>query len=213
MLMPCCRLCAEFLNRGKTTVRHALPGHRTQLILGNVSPTAMLGGVTKRHAADEYTRRCWLKSLVEGPFRMRVQIITDDNDLRCRPVACPQEVGHLVGPVNLGASFAHCDVTPAHQRFAEHKNAGGARALVCIVYATRMPGRPSDWCPRFLQELYRLLIHAEHRIPRIVGLGIDLEHFLHTRRELGIGGRRNDPILDLPVRKMVFLGSRGGSRG
>src|SRR5512145_1613718 len=130
----------------------------------------MLGGVTKRHTSDELTRRRWLKSFVESPFRMGVQIITDYNDLYCRPVACPQEVGHLVGPVNLRAPFAHRDVPPAHQRFAEHKNARSARPLVFIVYATRMPGCPGDGRPRFFEELYRLLIHTEHRIPRIVGL-------------------------------------------
>src|SRR4029453_13137314 len=165
----------------------------------------MLGGVTKLHTSDELTRRRWLKSFVEGPFRMGVQIITDDNDLRCRPIACPQEVGHLVGPVHLRTPFAHCDVPPAHQRVAAHKNARGGRTLVFIVHATRMLGRPSDGCPHFLQELDRLLIHAEHRIPCLVGLGIDLQHFLHTRCELGIGGRRNDPIFDLPGRKMIFF--------
>src|SRR4029453_10693970 len=165
----------------------------------------MLGGVTKRHASDELTRRRWLKSFVKGPFRMGVQIITDDNDLYCRSVACPQEVGHFVGPVYLRTPFAHRDVPPAHQRFAEHKNARGARTLVFIVHATRMLGRLSDGRPHFLQELDRLLIHAEHRIPRIVGLGIDLQHFLHTRCELGIGGRGNDPVFDLPGRKMVFF--------
>src|SRR5215510_4661551 len=173
----------------------------------------MLGGVTKFHASDELTRRRWLKSFVKSPFRMGVQIITDHNDLYCRPVACPQEVGHFVGPVHLRAPFAHRDVPPAHQRFAEHKNARGARTFVFIVHATRMPGRPSDRRSHFLQELYRLLIHAEYWIPRIIGLGIDLKHVLHTRCKLGIGGRRNDPIFDLSVRKMVFLRSCGGSRG
>src|SRR5262245_32650443 len=110
----------------------------------------MLGGVTKLHTSDEFTRRRWLKSFVEGPFCMGVQIITDDNDLRCRPIARPQEVSHLVGPVHLRTPGAHRDVPPAYQRFAEYKNARGARPLVFIVHATRMLGRPSDERPHFL---------------------------------------------------------------
>ena len=65
-----------------------------------------------------------------------------------------------------------------------------------------------DRLARFLQQLNRLLVHAQHGIPRIVGPGVDVQHFLHARGELGVGLGRDDPILDLPVRHPVFFSVR-----
>ena len=36
VIVPRCRFLADFLNRCKSTTRNALPGHRTQLVLGDV---------------------------------------------------------------------------------------------------------------------------------------------------------------------------------
>lgn len=136
---------------------------------------------------------------------MGIQIVTDQDHLLRRGVARTQEVRHFLGLVHLGPSFAYRDVPPARQWFAEHKNAGGARPLVLIVYAPRMLGRPGDGEARFLQSLDRLLIHAEHGKAGIVGPGVDVEHFLHAGGEFGIGIGRNHPIGDLPRREVIFF--------
>ena len=97
------------------------------------------------------------------------------------------------------------NVPPTPQGFTEHKKAGGARPLVLIVYPTRMLARPGNGYARFLQQLDRLLIHAEHGIARIIEPGVDVEYFLHTGGEFGIGIRRNHPIGDLPRGEVIFF--------
>ena len=45
-------------------------------------------------------------------------------------------------------------------------------------------------------------------IPRVVRPGVHVQHFFHARREFGIGLRRDDPVLDLPLRHPVFFSVR-----
>ena len=101
--------------------------------------------------------------------------------------------------------LANADFTPAHQRLAEHEDARRPRPLVLVIDAPRPRLRRRERHALLLQHLHRLLVHAQHRLPRIVGLGVGFEHFLHSSHELGVLLGRNHPVLDLPFRHAIFL--------
>ena len=61
---------------------------------------------------------------------------------------------------------------------------------------------------RLLDQLHRLLVHAHDGAGRVVRLRVDVEDLLHLRHELGVGFRRNHPVLDLPPGHPVFLSVR-----
>ncbi len=47
VLLPCGRFFTDNLDRRKSTACAALPSHRTQLVLGYIQPTTVLGRVAK----------------------------------------------------------------------------------------------------------------------------------------------------------------------
>src|ERR1051326_451801 len=42
----------------------------------------------------------------------------------------------------------------------------------------------------------------------VVRPGVHVQHFLHARGKFGVGLGRNDPVLDLPLRHLVFFSVR-----
>src|SRR5665213_4574103 len=61
---------------------------------------------------------------------------------------------------------------------------------------------------RLLEQLDRLLVHADHRVPGIIWLSIGFQNLFHARNELAIGLRGNHPVVDLPLGHPVFLSVR-----
>ena len=60
----------------------------------------------------------------------------------------------------------------------------------------------------FLDQLHRLLVHAHDGTIRIVGFLIQIQDLFHVRHELGIGLRRDHPVLDFPLGHPVFFSVR-----
>jgi hypothetical protein len=65
--------------------------------------------------------------------------------------------------------------------------------------------RGRDRSTDLLRELYRLLVHANDRDPVVIRFFVDSENLFHTSDELGVGFRRDHPVLDLSTRQTVFL--------
>jgi hypothetical protein len=65
-----------------------------------------------------------------------------------------------------------------------------------------------DRRPRLLQQLHRLLVHAQHWVLGIVRGSVGVEHFLHPRYELGVRLRRDHPVFQLALGHPVFLSVR-----
>ena len=56
-----------------------------------------------------------------------------------------------------------------------------------------------------LNQLHRLLVHAEYRMRPIIRFRVRFKDFFHVRYEFGSGFRRNDPVFDLSIRHSIFL--------
>jgi hypothetical protein len=93
----------------------------------------------------------------------------------------------------------------ARKRFGKHENTGRAIAFVFIIDALAMRARRLNRYPGFLEQLDRLLVHAQDGMLRIVGFRIGFKDFFHAGHELAILLWRNHPVLDLPLRHAVFF--------
>src|SRR5207248_2585827 len=59
--------------------------------------------------------------------------------------------------------------------------------------------------PHLAEQLLARRIEADHRIPRIVGQQVGLDHVLHAPDVVGVGVRRDAPGLDDPRLDVVFF--------
>src|SRR5260370_26369670 len=89
--------------------------------------------------------------------------------------------------------------------YGEHEDVGRPGPFVLVVHPSAMFACCRDRRACLLEQLDRLLVHAQHRTRRIVRHGVGVQHLLHCRNELGVGLRRDDPVLALPIRHAVFF--------
>ena len=144
---------------------------------------------------------------------MRVQVVAHQDDLRAPGVASFQQAGELDGPIRLRTPCPCRRLPPTGQRLAEQEDRGRARPFVFVVDTAGPLLGGGHRRARFLDQLHRLLIPAHDRASRVVWSRIQVEDLFHVRHELGIGLRRDHPVLDLPLRHSFFLACVGWSRG
>ncbi len=186
----------------------ALTRHRTQFILGDVQPAPVLRRVAELEATNQFPSPGRLEHLVEGAGRVRVEVVAHQGDLRAVGVAALQQVGDLHRPVRLRPPGPRRRPPPTRQRLAEQEDRGRAGPFVLVVDAAGPRQRGGHRRARFLDQLHRLLIHAHDRASRVVRLRIGVQDLLHVRHELGVGLRRDHPVLDFPPGHPVFFSVR-----
>src|SRR5215213_9559390 len=90
----------------------ALPLQRTQLDLGHVQPTAMLGGVVDLQPVSQALGLGWREGLVERGGRVRVEVVHDQHDLLGVGIVDVDQLLDAVGEVDPGALRAHSHLPP-----------------------------------------------------------------------------------------------------
>ncbi len=141
----------------------------------------------------------------ERPFRMRVQVVADEDHLVALPVTTIEQPGHFECPIHLRLRLPRRCHPPSREGFGEHENLRGARPLVLVIDAPGMLRGGRDGLSGLLDQLHGLLVHTEHRARWIIRFCVGFQHLLHVGHEFGIGFRRNDPVFDLAIRHSVFL--------
>lgn len=96
----------------------------------------------------------------------------------------------------------------ANQGFTGKKGVAHAAAAVLIVVTRRLALRRRDGQTRLPDQLLRRLVHAYHRIARIVGAHVDIQDHFHVRHEAAVFFRRNQPSFALPGLEDVFFRAR-----
>src|SRR6188474_3785034 len=94
----------------------------------------------------------------------------------------------------------------ARARLGDQEEVGGPPPLVLVVDPLGLARRHRQRDPSLGDQLLRGLIEADGRAGRIVRLGIEVEHVLHARDELGADGR-DHPLLLEPRLELVLLRS------
>ena len=164
--------------------------------------------VAELDATNQFPCPGRLEHFVEGARRVRVEVVAHQGDLRAVGVAPLQQRGDLQRPVRLRTPGPGRRLTPTRQRLAEQEDRGRTGPFVFVVDAARPLRRGGQRRAHFLDQLHRLLVHAHDGTIRIVRFLIQIQDLFHVRHELGIGLRRDHPILDFPLRQLVFFSVR-----
>src|SRR5262249_42492137 len=167
----------------------------------------MLGRMMDLQFARNPSRFTRIEYFVEHAQRMCVQLIHHDPyQIGIRKMDINQ-VFETMCDIQDRAARRHFDMTPAALWADEHKQVAGAFALVFIIMTFRMPRAGCDDGAQFADQLVWALVKAHARTLGIFRLGIQIQHILHMIDKFGTHGR-DDPLLDLPRLKNVFLSVR-----
>ena len=187
---------------------HALARHRAQFVLRDVQPAPVFRRVAELDATNQFPCPGRLEHFVEGSLGVRVEVVAHQDDLRAVGVASFQQAGDLQRPVHLRTPRPGRRLPPTRQRFAEQEDRGRAGPFVLVVDTPGTVLRGRHRRAGFLDQLHRLLVHAHDGTIRIVGFLIQIQDLFHVRHELGIGLRRDHPVLDPPLGHPVFFSVR-----
>ena len=104
-----------------------------------------------------------------------------------------QQLFDLPGPVDPGPLGQGVDSTPSGQRLNPHEDRARPAAHVLAVLTSVLAGTGPDRVTGMGEELVGLLVHADHRTPRVMDPGIHREDVFHPGRELRVRLRRDRP--------------------
>ena len=114
----------------------------------------------------------------------------------------------LVGLINFGPTLLRARVTPACQGFRKQEDAAGAIADILIVLTPGSATLHQDGLPCYAKQLIRLLIHADHRVFRVVWLLVQIQNILHASDKGGVLFGWDHPALVQMWLQFVFFRSR-----
>ena len=183
----------------------ALAGQATEFAFGDVQPTTVLGRMDPGDLSHELPSLFGRERFIEGPFRVRIQVIGNQRDLRTLGISRVEQMSDFESPIDLRSTRTRRGLPESGQRFGKHEDARRSLAFVFVIDSLGMILSRFDRYAGLADELNRLFVHAQHRTLRIVGFFIGFQHFLHVGDELAIGLGRNHPVLDLTLRQAVFV--------
>src|SRR6516164_8697166 len=183
----------------------ALPVHDADLGLRHVQPTAVLGRVVELDLVQQPPGLRRRERLIQAGPVVGVQVVLHQADLLRPGVMHVHQIPDTAGVVPPRAAFAHPDMPPTPQRLTHQQLVADALALVLVVH----PGRATRSGPlgrsHLAEELLAGLVEAHHRVHRVVGQQVGLDHVLHPPDILGVGRGGDAPGRDDPGLDVVFL--------
>lgn len=191
MGLPGRHLATHGLDVGDTPAQ-ALAHHHVDLDLCHVEPAAVLGRVHELEAIPQRLGLLRREGLVQRGRAVRVEVVHHQRDALGLRVLRGNRLDE-VRPVDLGPALGDLGHAPSGQWFASHEDVAYAQAPVLVVLALGPPWRRPDRLARLAYQLARRLVHADHRMRRVVGPPVHVEHPLHGRHELRAGFGRNHP--------------------
>src|SRR4030042_1278995 len=136
---------------------------------------------------------------------MGVQIVQDQTHLEGVGIVHVQDLAQTESPVNHRAPLAHEYLPPTAQRLNEQNLTAHPFPFVLMVITHGLPLFRGQGHAGFCNQLLAGFVHAQHRILRIVGFPIQLQHVLHPADKFRVGFWRNAPRLLQPGLQTVFF--------
>ena len=200
--------------RGDLRVDRGLRGHTrgqglarqdAQFRFGPVEPTAVPGRKHPLYAPSQAARLGPRKRPVKRGVGMGVQIVADQDQALGLAVARMVRKGlHRARPVHARAPGGGVGRAPLAQRFHEHPEGAGAAPHVCVVVGGRAARARRVRRPLVGPQRFGWFVHADHRIARIVGLAVKIQHPFPRDHEVRLRHRRIAPLHPTPGRQFVF---------
>lgn len=138
---------------------------------------------------------------------MRAQVVHDQGDF-LRFFIMGSDFRQKAGPLMLGSSLVDGHHPLASQRFAGKKRVTHSAAAVLIVVTRRLARADREALTPLRNQLLRGLVHAYHRIARIVRAHVNIQHHFHVRHKAAVFFRWNQPSFALPGLEKVFFRTR-----
>jgi len=126
---------------------------------------------------------------------MGVEIIAHQDHLVGIRITVIQQVLNLMRPVDSSAVFRDIDRPPPRQGFGEQKHVGRPNPFVFVIVPQWLARLGWQGRARFLNQLHRLFIHVDQRVPWIIGTLIEIQDILHVGHKVGIVLWGNHPAL------------------
>ena len=139
---------------------------------------------------------------------MSVQIVHDQSDFGTFGILHFQQMPDLMSPVNLGSMLLWTRVTPTGQGFSKQEDTAGTIADILIILTLGPVTFHRNRLPCFAKQLIRLLIHADHRVFRVVWLLVQIQNILHASDKGGVLFGWDHPALVQMWLQFVFFRSR-----
>ena len=119
---------------------------------------------------------------------MGVEVVADEGHGVAIDIVSVHQVGHFDRPIDFRAAGAGRRLAEGGEGFNEHNNARGPLAFVLIIDPFRMVLRGRNRHASFTEQLHGLFVHADPRVPGIVGFCIEFQHVfqcVHQKRRQG----------------------------
>src|SRR3989337_2760771 len=210
-LLPRADLLMEGRLVGDPSVQ-TLPTQNTQVDLGHIEPTAVLGRVVNLQLVGKALGLGWRKRFIQRAWAMGVELIHHQDDLLRLRVLHVHEVLNALCPLHPPPPVANVELPTPYQRLIEQEQVTGPIAHIFGIVALGLTRTRRQWCTYLAHQLFAHLVHTDQRSLRIVGPCVDIQHILHMVDKLRIGLGRNAPLSLLPRLQFVFLESGGPSR-
>jgi len=139
---------------------------------------------------------------------MSIQIIHHQAHLDCSRIAIIKHLFDLPRPILSGASFGNLHVSLPSQRLHFHKYFRNSISDVFVIHACRATRGTWYRLANFADQLLARLIHAHHRIFRIIRQVIDLQNILHRGYKGCAPLGRNFPVFAEVRFKFIFFKTR-----
>lgn len=138
---------------------------------------------------------------------MAVQIVQHDSDhFRLWKEFIDQGL-HLVGELLAGAALGHDSLSPSSQGLEQQKEVTTPLPFILIILSTGPAGFHRQGLPNIHQQLTRPLVKTDHRTPRIIRLGIQVQHIFHPPNKIRCHLRNAASFL-LPGFDLFFFSTR-----
>ena len=192
--------CAWTASRGPARGQ-GLARQDAQFRFRPVEPAAVPGRKHQAYAPDPALGLGGRKGPAKRGVGMGVQVVADPDQALGLAVARVVDQGlDRVRPVHGRAPLA--------QRLREHPDRAGAAPHVCVVVGGRTARARRLRRPLVGPQRFGWLVPADHRIARIVGPAVTVQHRLHQRHERFLWHGRIAPRPPPPGRQFVFLSTR-----
>src|SRR5262249_108253 len=177
-VLPRLRCLTSRFDRSDATIATLLR-QDTQCARSDIQPATVLGRVVSLQASGEPAGFWRGKGLIERGDLMRVAIIAHQNHLVGIGIPVIQQGRDRVRPVASGAVGRYLDRPPTRQGLSQQTHVGCTDPFVCVIVTGWLARLGWQWRPRFLDELPRLCIHGDQRVPWSRGALIESQDSFH----------------------------------
>src|SRR5208282_2176412 len=173
----------------------------------HVEPAGVLRGVVEDDTAEQVSRRADAEHGLEADAKVGAEIVENQVDAPCVRVDVFEQVLDEGNEIDFGPVIGNLDHPSSALGFHRHEQIAGAGAGILVVLLRRRPRLHRQGSARIPEQLFALLVHADHRLLAPERPGIQCKQVVHALPVLR-GQCTDAPHQLAPRLEAVFFSSR-----